>query len=123
MKVVDPQPITVIWHSDTIHTKAPPQVSLVIARRVPEFGGDTMCARQHAAVDGLSPAMQCLLDGLPAAHEGTELDDEVGVSRSVVESLHPAVCRHRETGHKRRATPPDAQSAHLLVLRHTRCLT
>lgn len=98
MEVVDPQPTTVIWHSDTSHTKAPPRMSLLLARRVPEFGGDTMFASQHAAFDGLSPAMQRLLDGLRASHEGTELADEAGVPRSVVESLHPVVRHHPETG-------------------------
>ena len=31
-------------------------------------------------------------------HEGTELADEAGVPRAVVESLHPVVRRHPETG-------------------------
>jgi taurine dioxygenase len=98
MALADPHPITVIWHSDTTHTKAPPRMSLLLARRVPEFGGDTMFASQHAAYDGLSPAMQRLLDGLRAAHEGTELADKAGVPRAVVESVHPVVRRHPETG-------------------------
>jgi taurine dioxygenase len=98
MEVSDPHPITVTWHSDTTHTKAPPRMSLLLSRRVPEFGGDTMFASQHAAYDGLSPAMQRLLDGLRARHEGTELADKAGVSRAVVESVHPVVRRHPDTG-------------------------
>jgi taurine dioxygenase len=98
MEVSDPQPITVAWHSDTSHSKAPPRMSLLLARRVPEFGGDTMFASQHAAYEGLSPAMQRMLDGLRAAHEGTALADEAGVPRAEVESLHPVVRRHPETG-------------------------
>ena len=98
MEVSDPQPITVAWHSDTTHTKAPPRMSLLLARRVPLVGGDTMFASQHAAYEGLSAAMQTLLDGLRATHEGTELADEAGVPRAVVESVHPVVRRHPETG-------------------------
>lgn len=98
MEVADPHPTTVVWHSDTTHTKAPPRMSLLLARRVPEYGGDTMFANQHAAYDGLSPAMQRMLDGLRAAHEGTALADAAGVSRAVVESVHPVVRRHPDTG-------------------------
>jgi taurine dioxygenase len=75
MEIYDPNPVTVAWHSDTTHTKAPPRMSLLLARRVPEFGGDTMFANQHAAYDGLSSGMQRLLDGLRAVHKGTERAD------------------------------------------------
>lgn len=98
MEVYDPNPITVAWHSDTTHTKAPPRMSLLLARRVPEFGGDTLFASQHAAFEGLTPAMQGLLGKLRAVHKGTELADEAGVPRAAVESIHPVVRRHPETG-------------------------
>ncbi|MBW2497014.1 MAG: TauD/TfdA family dioxygenase [Deltaproteobacteria bacterium] len=98
MEIYDPNPVTVAWHSDTTHTQAPPRMSLLLARRVPEFGGDTMFANQHAAYDGLSSGMQRLLDGLRAVHKGTERADAAGVPRSVVESVHPVVRRHPETG-------------------------
>ncbi len=98
MEVYDPSPITVAWHSDTTHSKAPPRMSLLLARRVPEYGGDTMFASQHAAYEGLSSGMRRLLDGLLAVHKGTELADAEGVPRALVESSHPVVRRHPETG-------------------------
>jgi taurine dioxygenase len=72
MEIYDPNPVTVAW--------------------------DTMFANQHAAYDGLSSGMQRLLDGLRAVHKGTERADAAGVPRSVVESVHPVVRRHPETG-------------------------
>ncbi len=100
MEVGDPHPITVTWHSDSTHAKAPPRMSLLFARELPAFGGDTMFASQHAAFDALSPALANLLEGLRAVHKGTELAAQGGLTRQEVSSTHPVVRRHPVNGRK-----------------------
>ena len=101
MEVHDPHPITTTWHSDTTHSKTPPRMSLLLARRGPEYGGDTCFANQHRAFDALSPALQQVLEGLRAVHYGTELaETEKGLTRAEVTAVHPVVRRHPETGRK-----------------------
>ena len=97
MEIGDPHPITVEWHSDTTHAATPPRTSMLLARRVPERGGDTLWASQHAAFDTLSPALQEMLQGLRAVHRGTEMAGESGLSAREVTAVHPVVRRHPET--------------------------
>jgi len=40
-----------IWHSDTVYLERPPMATMLIAREVPPFGGDTMWASMYAAYD------------------------------------------------------------------------
>ena len=47
-----------IWHTDTAYLETPPMATMLIAREVPPFGGDTLFASGYAAFEGLSPAMQ-----------------------------------------------------------------
>jgi taurine dioxygenase len=74
-------------------------MTMLLARRVPAYGGDTIFANQHLAYDALSQGMKGLLDGLNAVHKGTELAyKEKGLSIPEVSALHPVVRRHPETG-------------------------
>lgn len=61
-------PLTDIWHSDETFRPAPPMATILRARIVPEFGGNTMFASMSAAYDGLSERMQHYLAGLKAVH-------------------------------------------------------
>ena len=101
MEVYDPHPITTTWHSDTTHSKTPPRMSLLLARRVPAYGGDTMFANQHLAFEELSLALRRVLEGLRAVHYGTELaQSEKGLTPQEVTAVHPVVRRHPDTGRK-----------------------
>ena len=53
----NPSPLTDIWHSDETYREAPPLTTILRARIVPEFGGDTMFASMTAAYEGLSQRM------------------------------------------------------------------
>ena len=98
MEIFDSNPITTTWHQDTTHSKTPPRITILLARRVAPYGGDTMFANQHLAYDELSQGMKNLLDGLNAVHEGTDLAyQEKGLSIPEVSALHPVVRRHPET--------------------------
>ena len=96
MELGDPHEITVHWHSDSSHAAEPPRITILLARRVPAFGGDTQWANQHAAYSALSSGMRDLLEGLRAFHSGTEMAGDAGLSRKEVTSTHPVVRRHPE---------------------------
>jgi taurine dioxygenase len=101
MEVTDPHVITTTWHQDTTHSKFPPRMSLLVARKVPPIGGDTMFANQHLAFENLSPALQQVLEGLRAVHYGTDLaQQQKGLSQAQVTSVHPVVRKHPDTGRK-----------------------
>ena len=53
-----------IWHSDTTYLPVPPMGSMLLAREVPPYGGDTMFANQYLAYEALSDRLKKTLDGL-----------------------------------------------------------
>src|SRR5215218_11202061 len=53
-----------IWHSDTTYLAQPPMGSMLLAREVPPYGGDTLFASQYLAYESLSEGMKRMLDGL-----------------------------------------------------------
>ena len=100
MAIGDPHDITTTWHADTTHAKAPPRISMLLSRRVPVRGGDTMFANQHQAWDELSERLQQVLLELRAVHRGTELAAESGLTPHEVTHAHPVARRHPETGRR-----------------------
>ena len=56
------------WHSDMTFLEKPPLGSILYAKDIPPYGGDTMFANQYLAYDALSPGMKRTLDGLNAVH-------------------------------------------------------
>ena len=128
-----------IWHSDTAYLDHPPMGSMLLAREVPPFGGDTLFANQVLAFESLSPGMQRLLDGLIAINSSSKADvaktreDRIGEAgredaRKEYIAEHPVVRTHPETGRKslyvnvahtlRFADMTEAESAPLLQYLH-----
>jgi taurine dioxygenase len=100
-----------IWHSDTVYLEQPPMATMLLARELPPFGGDTMFASMYAAYDALSPALQEVLDGLDAVNSSALADvsktreDRIRDNGSVEDqqlflATHPVVRTHPETGRK-----------------------
>jgi taurine dioxygenase len=100
-----------LWHSDTAYLKHPPMGTMLIAREVPLYGGDTLFANMYLAYETLSAGMQRLLDGLVAVNSSAKADvtktreDRIrdGArpdTRREYEALHPVVRTHPETGRK-----------------------
>jgi taurine dioxygenase len=58
-----------LWHTDVTFTERPPMGSVLLARMVPETGGDTLWASCAAAYEALSPALQKFLQTLTATHD------------------------------------------------------
>jgi taurine dioxygenase len=100
MRIYDPNPVTVTWHADTTHLKAPPALTLLLARVLPPYGGDTMFSNACLAYEGLSAGLRATIDRLRAVHRGTALAAEAGLDRDAVTAVHPVVRTHPETGRR-----------------------
>jgi taurine dioxygenase len=100
-----------LWHSDTAYRERPPTGTMLIAREVPPYGGDTLFANMHLAYETLSPGMQRLLDGLFAVNSSAKADvtktredrlrngARADAKREYI-AEHPVVRTHSETGRK-----------------------
>jgi taurine dioxygenase len=101
------------WHSDLSYLPEPPNYTLLHAREVPGYGGDTVWSNQYLAYETLSRGLRATLDGLSAVHSagmaygtGGLLDQFKELSSMAIapseaayaEHVHPAVSRHPETG-------------------------
>lgn len=100
-----------IWHTDTAYLEIPPMASMLIARELPPFGGDTLFASGYAAFEALSPAMQRMLEGLTGVNASAKADvtrtreDRIkdgpaAAPRKDLVAEHPVVRTHPETGRK-----------------------
>ena len=98
MKIYDPNPITQTWHSDSTHMRQPHAYTLLLARVLPEVGGDTMFASATKAFESLSWGFQEMLRTLSAVHEGTDLAADAGLDHGAVVAVHPVVRTHPDTG-------------------------
>jgi taurine dioxygenase len=101
------------WHSDMSFLEEPPLGSILYAREVPPYGGDTLFANQYLAYETLSPGMRAMLDGMRAVHSDRFLiarARERNATRStqlredsqatITSAVHPVVRTHDETGRK-----------------------
>ena len=104
-------PLTDIWHSDETFRECPPLTTILRARVVPEFGGNTVFASMTAAYEGLSERMRHYLSGLTALHgfgrfgEMLRQDPERRyllhrVENEIPMPHHPVVRIHPESGRK-----------------------
>ncbi len=63
-----------LWHTDTAYLECPPMGTMLLAREVPPFGGDTLFANMYLAYETLSAGMRRLLDGLAAVNCSAKAD-------------------------------------------------
>lgn len=100
-----------VWHTDTAYLEEPPKATMLLAREIPPYGGDTMFANQQLAYENLSEGMQELLSTLTGVNSSVRSDgirthvdrdvpqiDANGTSGFIAE--HPVVRTHPETGRK-----------------------
>lgn len=103
------------WHSDWSFQVAPPSLTLLHARDVPPYGGDTLWANQYLAYETLSAGLRSTLDGLVAVHSaGWAYASDGVLARSqssrtmqidttddaLAEHEHPVVITHPRTGRR-----------------------
>ena len=110
-----------VWHTDQIFNPKPANATILYARETPDAGGDTLFANMYLAYETLSEPMKQLLDGVTTFNVGDRkklMDaDKIGVTPDgrysgnekmsaklrdpgAVESRHPLVRTHPETGRK-----------------------
>ncbi|MFO1029004.1 MAG: TauD/TfdA family dioxygenase [Acetobacteraceae bacterium] len=100
-----------VWHADTTYQERPPMGTILVARELPPFGGDTLFANQYLAFETLSPALQRMLEGLRSISSSNRADvsrtreDRVrdagtAQAKQVMTAEHPVVRRHPETGRR-----------------------
>jgi taurine dioxygenase len=101
------------WHSDLSYLAAPPAYTVLHARTVPPFGGDTMWANQYAALATLPTPLQERVRTMTATHSAGMAYGTGGYLESVADKSsmriepspdayeyerHPAVIAHPRTG-------------------------
>jgi taurine dioxygenase len=102
------------WHTDHSFDPDPPLGSILLARELPDYGGDTLFASMFAAYDALSEGLKKTLEGLNAVHAKMRAFDGLPSDRKVSaeerakiqakfvarDAIHPVVPRHPETGRR-----------------------
>lgn len=100
------------WHTDHSYDEEPALGSILVARALPDSGGDTHFANLAAAYDALSPGLQKTLQSLRAIHSNehiygkngfyrsTDLAEQLGGMDQVGSATHPVVIRHPQSGRK-----------------------
>ena len=98
---------------DVTYLEEPALGSILYAREVPDFGGDTLFANMYLAYDTLSDGMKRMIDGMTAVHSArrpygprsdwfpTQRAMDIRRSNSArAEVEHPVIRTHPETGRK-----------------------
>jgi len=100
------------WHTDHSYDEIPAMGSLLVARELPDTGGDTCFANLYAAYDALGPGLQKCLEALRAVHSNvhiygkngyysqTDMAEHLSGEDEVGTAIHPVVIRHPLSRHK-----------------------
>jgi taurine dioxygenase len=101
------------WHTDHTYDQVPALGSILLAREVPEAGGDTMFANMSLAYDALSDGLKRTLEGLRAVHSSRHVFGKDAAYRksdlkerfsnpelATQDAVHPVAIRHPDTGRK-----------------------
>ena len=94
------------WHTDLPFLEEPPKGSMLYAREVPPFSGDTHFANMYLAYETLSETMKNLLEGLRCVFKGGVANYSRFKGMTAIEeagdfvAAHPIVRTHPVTGKK-----------------------
>lgn len=95
-----------VWHTDMSYLAVPPIASMLLARRLPAWGGNTWVASMVAAYENLPAALKERIKGFQIKHDGTR-DSGGNLRKGVADDPnpvtskghpHPAVIRDPGTG-------------------------
>lgn len=97
------------WHTDHTYDQIPARGSILVAREVPPYGGDTRYASVAAAYEALSDGMKEMLLSLDADHSNAhifgaeskharEVGHRLANPDRVGTAVHPVVVKHPSTG-------------------------
>jgi len=83
------------WHTDQMHSASPSWACLLLARKTPPIGGDTLWASMSKVYESLSPGLQLALSQLKGVHTDAELQRSQATGRLPAQpAVHPAVITH-----------------------------
>ncbi len=104
------------WHTDHSYDQEPALGSILVAKELPDSGGDTWFASMCKAYDGLSDGLKKTLEGMQAVHSahhafGTKSEynrseatsgriGNAGMADTLKNPLHPVVITHPMSGKK-----------------------
>jgi taurine dioxygenase len=106
------------WHSDQMYTAEPAKYTMLYAREMPPYGGDTQFSNLYLGYESLSDGMKRMLAGLKGVNNGDSRKNPTGLTRMErvkagiatlpqdhlkdvqTISVHPIVRTHPETGRK-----------------------
>ena len=98
------------WHTDHSYDEIPALGSMLLARELPQVGGDTLFASTVLAYEGLSSAMKETLERLSAVHSSRhvfgarpempgEMSSRIGNQEAALQdAVHPVVIEHPLSG-------------------------
>jgi taurine dioxygenase len=95
------------WHTDLTAAINPPKASILRGVTIPPYGGDTFWTNLAAAYEGLSETFRNFVDTLKGIHRfeppaGAKMNSnyDESIRRRVMESEHPIVRIHPESGER-----------------------
>jgi taurine dioxygenase len=94
------------WHTDITAAINPPAASILRGVTIPPYGGDTYWTNLVTAYAALSEPMRDFVDKLRGIHKFVSRDDARGmeynalIKKRTLESEHPLVTIHPETGER-----------------------
>lgn len=99
------------WHTDHSYDAEPAMGSILLAREVPDEGGDTLFSNMYLAYDALSEGLKETLSNLRAVHSAEHVFGAKSMRQNaerpkrnehlaVGEVSHPVVITHPESGKK-----------------------
>jgi len=100
------------WHADHSYDQIPALGSILLAKEIPNSGGDTLFACMYKAYENLSDGMKVTLEGLNAVHssrhvfgEGSDYSQSskgrIGNSElATQDAIHPVIIIHPESKKK-----------------------
>ena len=100
------------WHTDNPYREIPPMGTILLARELPEYGGDTCFINMRAAYEALSDGLKKMLEPLRGVHSNAQVygrmakpekqanPSMINLDQAAQEVTHPVVVRHPETGQK-----------------------
>ena len=119
----EPEQLTNIgedWHTDHSYDEEPAFTSILYARVVPDFGGDTLFSSMCAAYEALSDGMKAMLAPLRARHSSRHVFGHVmndvesrrtgriaNPELAVQDATHPVVLTHPGSGRPALYVNPD----------------
>ena len=98
------------WHTDHSYDPEPAMGSILLARELPEEGGDTLFANMYRAFETLSPGLQRTLEGMKAVHGSAHIFGAKGVNAANPEGAS-RFTQPASGGRRRRAPGGDPPSA------------